>query len=473
MSRPGILPERWLDPNPVLSRELRTTVRAPAFLAVLFLSAAAVAAVVLFASTSLQSGRLPSEAGRQLLEWYFGAATVLVSLVSSVYAAGAVARDADAGVVDALAVAGFSPWRTLGGKLLALWGVCCLLLVAAAPASVVPVLLGGTVPAAVVVGHAYLALVSLWSIAFGLAVSTRLGAARSSTIVAVAVTLPASVALLAGCNYLGEWARTHWAVPSTGPFWPATAVALGLGPARLVFLVVLPLLTTFGALWYLAATAVGPLLPPNEDRGRGARLWIPLSSGLLLVGVVLGRALLAPRAGRDFALAAMGAELAIVVIGALTIAGEPLRPASRTPSWVLGPGLTPASVLLACCGAGTIGAIALALHGMGTPPWPSSSSLPAVGTVCAWTVCIAAVGHALRSALPSPTIARVVLGALALGVAVASPDSTIAEAADWSPWRVLRNVTGIGWRVAWVPLLATVAALAVSGVLGAVRAGRR
>jgi ABC-type transport system involved in multi-copper enzyme maturation permease subunit len=448
-------------------------VRAPAFLAVLFLSAAAVAAVVLFASTALQSGRLPGEAGRLLLEWYFGASTVLVALVSSVYAAGAVARDADAGVVDALAVAGFSPWRTLGGKLLALWGVSCLVLVAAAPASVVPVLLGGTVPAAILVGHLYLALVSLWSIAFGLAVSTRLGAARSSTIVAVAVTLPASVALLAGSSYLAAWARAHWAVPSTGPFWPATAVALGLGPARLVFLVVLPLLTTFGALWYLAATAVGPLLPPSEDRGRGARLWIPVASGLLIVGVVLGRVLLAPRAGRDFALAAMGAELAIAVIAALTIAGEPLSPTSRTRSWVLGPGLAPASVLLACCGAATIVALALALHCVGVSPWPPSASTPAIATLAAWVVCIAAVGHALRSALPSATIARVVLGGLALGLAVALPDSSIADAAFWSPWRVLRNAPHMAWTVAWIPVGITIVALAVSTALAVVRGRRR
>lgn len=467
----SLFPIRWRDPNPVFARELRTTVRAPAFLAVVFLSAAAVAATVLFAVTSLQATRLPSDAGRLLLEWYFGASTVLVALVSSVYAAGAVARDADTGVIDALAVAGYSPWRTLAGKLFALWSVSVVLIVAAAPASIVPVIVGGTVPGAVLVGHAYLALVSLWAIAFGLAVSTRFGAARSSTIVAVAVTLPGSVALLALTNYLGPWVEVHWGVPATGPYWPATAVALGLGPQRLVFLVVLPLLATFGALWYLAATAVGPLLPPSEDRGRAARLWIPLAGALLALGVVLGRFLLPARAGRDFALVAMGAALAVVVVGALTIAAEPLRPSARR--GLLGPGLGRASLLLALSGTSTMVALAAILHGIGVSPWSPESSVPGVATLAAWVVCFAASGHALRSALPSVTVARIVLGALAVGLCVALPQTSIAEAAPWSPWFVLRHLHRTEWTAAAIPAAVTALALLVSAAVTIARGRHR
>ena len=65
MSAPSWM-ARLRDPNPVLARELRTTIRAPSFLAVIFLSSAAVAAVTLFAATSLGSDRLPFEAGRGL-----------------------------------------------------------------------------------------------------------------------------------------------------------------------------------------------------------------------------------------------------------------------------------------------------------------------------------------------------------------------------------------------------------------------
>jgi ABC-type transport system involved in multi-copper enzyme maturation permease subunit len=472
MSAPSWV-DRLRDPNPVLARELRTTIRAPSFLAVIFLSAAAVAAVTLFAATSLGSDRLPFEAGATLLEWYFGASTVLVSLVSSVYAAGAVSRDAEAGVVDALAVAGFSPWRTLGGKLLALWGVSCLLLVAASPASIVPVILGGTVPGAILVGHLYLAIVSLWSIAFGLAVSTRLGGTRSSTIVAVAVALPASAALLGASSMHGEWARVHWGVPATGPFWPATAVALGLGPARVVFLLVLPLLTTAGALWYLAATAVGPLLPPSEDRGRGARLWIPLASALLLLGVVIGRVLLETTPGRDYVLVAMGAELAVAVIAALTIMGEPLDPPLLRRSVLFGPGIGPASTLIALTGAATVGALVIAMHTIGVAPWPAEASAPMAAAMAAWITCIASLGYALRRLLPSVTVARIVLGSLALGIAVALPQTSIYEAARWTPWFVLRNANTTPWEASVAPLIVAAAARALAAIVSSVRAARR
>ncbi len=326
-------------------------------------------------------------------------------------------------------------------------------------------------PGAVLVGHAYLALVSLWAIAFGLSVSTRFGAARASTIVAVAVTLPGSVALLGVTNYLGPWTEVHWDIPATGPYWPATAVAMGLGPQRLVFLVVLPLLATFGALWYLAATAVGPLLPPSEDRGRGARLWIPLAGVLLAIGVLLGRLLLEDRAARDFAIVGMGAALAVVVIGSLTIAAEPLRaPSGRG---LLGPGLGRASLLLALSGAATIAALAALLHAVGVSPWWPEASIPGVATLVAWVICFAATGHALRSALPSVAVARIVLGALAVGLGVALPQTSIAEAAPWTPWFVLRNLHRTEWTAAAIPAGVSALALLVSGSLAVVRGRRR
>ncbi|MBI2897251.1 MAG: hypothetical protein HYY06_27080, partial [Deltaproteobacteria bacterium] len=344
-----------LDPNPVMVRELRSTLRAPAFPRVLYLSTGLVAAVELLAALVLAQDRAsPAEVGRWLFQTYFTAAYALVALVSSVYGAGAISRDAESGALEAISLASASPWRFVRGKLAALCAITGTLLVASLPAAAVPLLYGGVSPWEIVFGTVALGLVALVGISLGLAISARTSTPRWSLVLTVAVCVPSAAISLLGITALGDLARHSWGVRFDGPFWFVSALAAGVDGQRGVMLLVLPIFTIASALWYLVGGAVGPLQPPSEDRLRVYRRWLPGTLGLVAAGVAIARPTLGAVDAFVLEIIALMAGLGVGIVAVITLAGGARAGSSR------GPGVTAAMTLLVLSAAAGLCLIALA-----------------------------------------------------------------------------------------------------------------
>lgn len=321
-----------LDPNPVMVRELRSTLRAAAFPRVLYLSTGLVAAVELLAALLfIQDGSSRPDVGRWLFQTYFTVAYAVVALVSSVYGAGAISRDAESGALEAISLTNLSPWRFVGGKLAALCVVTGTLLVASLPAAAVSLLYGGVSPWEIVIGTVALGLVALLGISLGLAISARTSTPRWSLVLTVAFCVPAAAVSLLLVTGLGELAHRSWSTRFDGPFWFASALAAGIDGRRVAMLIVLPLMAIGSALWYLVGGAIGPLQPSSEDRFRAFRRWVPGTMGLMAVGVAIARPTLSVVDAYVLEIVALMTALAVGLVGVLTLAGGPRTGSLRGP----------------------------------------------------------------------------------------------------------------------------------------------
>lgn len=280
---------RLLDSlDPVLLRELRTTVRPPAFGRVLYLAVAGVAGVVLVAALATSGdGRAAASVGRALFHTYFVAAYALVSVVSAVLGAGAVARDAESGMLEAIGLTQLSPARYLAGKISALWLVVVAILAATAPAAAVPLAWGGVSPLEIVTGMGILTVVAILGISIGVAVATRLPSARWSIALAVAAAGPAAAASLALLLALGPMAELAWSVPADGPFWFASIPLAGLDAETFVLAGLLPTCLVATVLGYLGVVSFDALRPVDGRPRRGLERWL---AGALLAVLVCATA---------------------------------------------------------------------------------------------------------------------------------------------------------------------------------------
>ena len=329
---------RLRDLDPVLLRELRATVRPPAFGRVLTLGPAAICAIVLLAALASSDGwRSAASVGRTLFHTYFVAAFALVALVSAVLGASSVARDGESGMLEAIGLTHLSPVRYLAGKTLALWSVVGALLAATAPAAAVPLLWGGVSPVELATGLSILGVVALLGLAAGVAVAARLSAARWSIVVSVAVVTPLSGLGLLLLQIPADAARSAWAIPVDGPFWFASIPIAGLVPDPIVFALLLPSLTVAIVLSYLTQTALAGLRTAAGPSRGGVERWLAGALALTAIGGAVGRPRLGLEAGLWFGAAVVLGAGALVLVALVTRLGPSDAPDRRSANAVVAP----------------------------------------------------------------------------------------------------------------------------------------
>jgi hypothetical protein len=471
--------------DPVLLRELRTTVRPAAFGRVLVLAAAAVAGVVLVAALATSGdGRAAAVVGRTLFHTYFVSAFALVSVVSAVLGAGAIARDAESGMLEAIGLTHLSPIRYLSGKVAALWLVVAALLAATAPAAAVPLLWGGVSPLELVTGMMILGVVALLGVATGVAVATRLQVARWSIALSVAVAGPAAAVSLALLFSLRSAAESSWNVPADGLFWFASIPLVGLGPDQLVLAVLLPVAVVATVLGYLGVLALGALTPSDGRARRALEGWLVGSLLALVACAAAARARLPFEASRHFA------ALAILIAGLLGLVALVTR-LGPPPSGI--DGRSEGSVrgvlglvLLTGAGAALVALVPnFFLPQAGAPPRVESLGHIALH-VWSFVVLHAGFGAAVQAALGRrgsprvPVLAAVVLVGLAGFLAdVVRPGSSLLHAsfaARLSPlyaqWAVAPDRTVLLLQPAGIALGLGIFGMAVAGFIGWTRARR-
>lgn len=313
------MPMSRLALDPVLLRELRATVRPPAFGRVLTLGPAGVAAVVLLGALAVTAaGHSSATVGRTLFHTYFVAAFALVSVVSAVLGASGVSRDGESGMLEAIGLTHLSPVRYLAAKTAGPWAVVGALLAATMPAAAVPLLWGGVSPIELVTGTAVLVIAGLVGVATGVAVAARLSAARWSIVVSVAVVAPMAALGLAGLQIPAISAENAWQVPVDGPFWFASIPVAGVTTDAFVLALVVPLLAVAIALSYLATLALEGLHVGADRPRRGVEIWLAVALLLTAVGAALARPRLAIGASIPFAAGAVLVVAGLALVALVT-----------------------------------------------------------------------------------------------------------------------------------------------------------
>jgi len=345
-------------PNPVWMRELRglsRLQRTPVILAVttgmmtlLMASVGGVAAA---------TGAEPARVGGWLYHTFFSLAFALVAWMGPAMAATSIAAERSGHTWEALELTGLGPRAIARGKFLAALTYVSLYLVMTMPVGALPFLFGGVTALEVLLAFVVLFGVTVLSVTFGLAMSSKFASPAAAILVTLLVSVPGSiiaylslgVALSAGANEL-------WPAVERGPpVWlPLAYTRAELGVPYLLLLVLAPMLCVALPAWLFHEITVANMGGPSDDRSTRLRAWT-LVTGLGLTGVAVAGGIAIHDV--DWFLLAAGTLGVTYLFVAFLFAGEPLGPPQRVSlDWqrmgasrlrrFLGPGLLRAFSLL-------------------------------------------------------------------------------------------------------------------------------
>lgn len=350
------------DPNPILLKELRATFRTALFIRFLYLLTGLVAVIVVLGGAMIGEGNSsPAEVGSALFHIFFGLLLLVLCLVAPSYAATAITTERETRTYESLLLSGMGAPRIVWGKFVAYFGSIVLIVVAISPVIGVAFLFGGVSPLAVLIAFFWVLVVLATTVAWGLAVSARLGSTRIAIVLSTVFFVPAAMFGAGFVTAMGEAARSAWSVPFDGPFWFAEALAQRLAePEAWGALVVLPLFLFGSVFWFLLASAVAGLRQPGEDRSTPLKLWAAFVSPASVAAAAIALGLAYPRTDSGVFLTTLGGILGLFI--GLTFANEPpLPPRARTRPTLL-------RSLLSIVGPGAVGTTRFALVAATLPP---------------------------------------------------------------------------------------------------------
>lgn len=287
----GKLRAALADPDPILLKELRVSLRTPRFIRFLWLSTGVLGLIVLTLASSLaSSGEAPASVGRALYQTFFSLAIVLLTIAAPAYAAGAITNERAEKTLENLLLTGMSPRRIVRGKMLASVSSLALVIVAIGPIVGIAFLFGGVSPVQVLVAFYALLALTVVAVSFGVAASANLGTTRQAVSVVTMLSLMATLFGSGALAALGSWAESRWQLSSAGPMWFAEAITLHFTePEVFVQLVLLPHFVGGMALWFFMLTAAAGIQGRFEDRSSGYKLWatvLVLGCAVVAFGVV-------------------------------------------------------------------------------------------------------------------------------------------------------------------------------------------
>ncbi len=317
------------EPNPLLVRELRQSLRLPR----LPWQISAVVALVGLGMLSIGSlegprGR-PAQLGVGLFQGFVSVLFGYVCLMGPATAAGAIATEREGRTLEPLLLTGLTPSDVARGKFLAAFGTIALQVMALFPLAAIPFLFGGVTAAELIVAMLYVIIAAAVSVAFGLAVASRTQTLRSA--LAVSVILPAA-ALPVGFGImlaLGEAVtRRKWPfLQGGGPIWWASAyTSVPFGLDYILWLVLWPLLAIGLPFWLFTSMTAANLAGANDDRSTGVKRWF-LGATLAISIVGFLTCFRVEASGALAAAIVMQVLIAVLLmIGVALIVGDPLAP---------------------------------------------------------------------------------------------------------------------------------------------------
>ncbi|MFO7179073.1 MAG: ABC transporter permease [Pseudomonadota bacterium] len=317
------------EPNPVWIRELKQSARLPRTPIILAVVTGIVTLLIASIGGVLSVTAEPAQVGTGVFHTFFSLAFAIVTSVGPAVAAATVASEKSGRTWEALLLTGLSPAGIARGKFLAALTYVSLYVVMLAPVGALSFLFGGVTPAEVLLAFAVLLLIASLSVAFGLAVSSKLSTPTASILVTLFVGLPLAM-MVYGLGGVALSFAVHELWPGVtrgGPVWLPTAyVRADFGLPYVVFLVLAPLLVTVLPAWLFYEVTIANMASESDDRSTRLRLWMLVSAPpIAAFGALAALAIDA----FEWVLVSIAASWFFFVFVAFLVAGEPLGPSPR------------------------------------------------------------------------------------------------------------------------------------------------
>ncbi|HZF49700.1 MAG TPA: ABC transporter permease [Polyangiaceae bacterium] len=365
--------DRWrTEPNPLWIRELRQAARLQR--TPIILMVVAIAATLLIAAIGgiVSTTSNPATTGVVIFQVFFSLAYFVVTVVGPAVAANSIASEREGRTWEAVILTGLSPGEIARGKFLAAYTAICMYIVMLAPVGALPFLFGGVTATEVLVAFFFLFLIALLSVAFGLAISSKMASLRVAIVVTLLLAFPITIAAYfsfgVGLSYL---AHEAWPGVADGPpVWLPTAYARApFDLTYVVFLILTPIAAVTLPAWFLYEATIANLTSVTDDRSTGLKRWF-LVAAPALTATACAPVAASPIVDREgFALAALSFVFVFMSFAAFLFAGDPIGPSRRVKAqWTqeragrirrfLGPSAANAGVLVLF--AGVVSLLALA-----------------------------------------------------------------------------------------------------------------
>ena len=449
------------EPNPLLVRELRQSLRVPR-LPWTITAAVALIGLGMLSIGSLQgpNGR-PAELGSRLFQAFVSILLLYVSLVGPATAAGAIALEREGKTLEPLLLTSLSPADVARGKFLAAYGTLGVQVIALLPLAAIPLLFGGVTPVELLVCFVFVAAVAAVAVGFGLAVASRTQTLRGALAVAILLPAAGAPAIFALITFIGDSvARKRWPFLTGGPIWWSTAyTTVPFGFDYVVWLIVWPLLVLVLPFWLFSTLTASNLAGANDDRSSGLKRWFLGATLLLSAAFFVTCFRVDVETSPNAALAGIVVVALLLIMTAGLFVGEPLSPSrlvrarwERTRAGIftrmLGPGLMRgaalqiflgAVMLAACYAGGVLGSTSTGLRhllGVASTGSPRASTPGALAIVVAYAlmfdVFLVGLGAFLRTGRRGDSVA--VARAWTVAVAV------VAAIVPWIIFTILGSI---------------------------------
>jgi len=421
----------WVDhlttnPNPVWVREMKQSARLTRtpfiLLAVTLLATLIIGSV----GGALVASTIPATVGVVLFHTFFSLAFFVVTMAGPAVAANSFAAEREGKTWEALQLTGLPPGVIARGKFLSAYTSVALYIVMMAPVGAMAFLFGGVTATETVAAFVWLFVIAGLSVAFGMAISSKMESLRGAILVTLflALMLVPTVYMVAG---VGGSVVAHeiWPlIPEAHPVWLPQAYARApLGWEYLGALVAAPLVLVTLPGWFLYEATVANLTSITDDRSTGLRRWFLVSTATLSASACVLISAVPSKERGAAALICYSLFFLYLAACVFVFQGEPVGPSRRVKlNWqtrqtgalgrALGPGVMPAARAMLLAGGGGVAAIsattAAALIGGG-----KSSDLVALGVVAAYGSCfflfLVGFGSWLRVRTGAPGLSRILL----------------------------------------------------------------
>ncbi|MCS6898983.1 MAG: hypothetical protein RMJ98_04735 [Myxococcales bacterium] len=355
-------PASWLDrllsdPNPIWIREMKQSARLTRTPFILMGLTLMMVLIIGTIGGLMSESSDPGVIGTAIFHTFFSLAFWVVTLAGPAVAANSIASEREGKTWEALQLTGLPPPVIARGKFLAAYTNIALYVVMVAPVGAMSFLFGGVTALETLFAFVWLFLLAGLSVAFGLAISSKMESLRGAILVTLFVALAIVPNVFLGLGVGGSVMAHHiWPLlPEGPPVWLPVAYARAPFDLRYVGVLILaPATAVILPAWFLYEVTVANLTSITEDRSTGLRRWFLVTSLVLSVG---GGVVSLGAASRDkllVALAALCTYFAFLAISTFVFQGEPIGPSRcvelewerRGAGWwarALGPGVMPAA----------------------------------------------------------------------------------------------------------------------------------
>lgn len=424
------------EPNPLWIRELRQAarlVRTPIVLCVLAVLATLAIAAIGGLVSMYES---PATTGFVIFQTFFSLMYFVVTLVGPGVAANSIASEREGRTWEAVTLTGLRPAVIARGKFLAAYTAIGMYIVMLAPVGALPFLFGGVTATETIVAFAFLFLIAGLAVAFGLAISSKVGTLRAALVITLLCAFLASLTVYFGLGLgLSYAAHELWpSVPDGPPVWLPSAYARAPFDLQyLLLLVVLPIALAALPGWFLYEVTIANLTSITDDRSSGLKRWYLVCTPIFGICAAVPTLAVRPSDAMAACIAGLSVHFVFLMFGAYLFLGDSLGPSRRVVlHWdrggvgkfgrYLGPGIVQTSTMqLLVAGATLTLPVIAGLIALPSSSYPHSNPLGILVValyVAGFFLFTVGFGAFLRARSSTALLARVLLLAVHFFVAV-------------------------------------------------------